>query len=239
MLERIFSCKLYLASSHKARILSNILDPINTELVQQLSSMLDENALIEEESVSNTNTEKRDNEPEENIEESSKGIVINRVPHSTTDEKDTVPDNKEQSDNNTDSLDLEHDNDDSPKETSENDEIDIKESIKIHNKTEIQGSSSIIIDIDPIFGLLNSIDSTAGVARIQKKDNELWVYYEDKINLNSVLEAVISELNSSMYTYLEFNRLARSNNAIVFLINSEDTNTDLVRKELEDEESTE
>ena len=45
----------------------------------------------------------------------------------------------------------------------------------------------------------------------------LLVYYEDSINLNKVMASAIETLNNLDYG-LEFNRLARSDNAIVFLI---------------------
>lgn len=71
---------------------------------------------------------------------------------------------------------------------------------------------------DIIKGTLNAREDTAGVIRVRvKKDpNELWIYYEDKVNLNNTMPAVIEVLNGTAYTYLEFSRLARSDNAIVF-----------------------
>ncbi len=68
-----------------------------------------------------------------------------------------------------------------------------------------------------IKGYLNANSSTAGAARIGAKDNELWIYFEDSINLNNVMSAVI-EYMQNPYPYLTFNRLARSDNAIVFEI---------------------
>ena len=70
-----------------------------------------------------------------------------------------------------------------------------------------------------IKGMLNFKDSTAGVNRTLVKENELWVYFNDDINLNNIMSDVIDTLNGSGYTYLEFNRLARSDNAMVFIIN--------------------
>ena len=75
---------------------------------------------------------------------------------------------------------------------------------------------------DIIKGTLNSREDTCGVLRVRvKKDPcELWIYYEDKVNLNNIMPIVIDVLNSTAYTYLEFSRLARSDNAIVFDITS-------------------
>lgn len=74
------------------------------------------------------------------------------------------------------------------------------------------------VDPDAIKGTLNVREDTKGVSRIFIKDDELWIYYQDKINLNSVMEPVIAVLNGTGFTNLEFNRLARTENAIVFQI---------------------
>ena len=63
---------------------------------------------------------------------------------------------------------------------------------------------------------MNSKEDTAGVQRITVDDKELWIYYEDKVNIGDIMVNVIEALNASAYTYLSFSRLARSNNAIVF-----------------------
>lgn len=68
---------------------------------------------------------------------------------------------------------------------------------------------------------------TCGVDRVQFKDDEVWVYYNDKINLNNVMSVVIEVLNAANYTYLEFNRLARSDNAMVFQIIFNDSNKEV------------
>ena len=47
---------------------------------------------------------------------------------------------------------------------------------------------------------------------------ELWIHYNDSINLNNVMEPVIAVLNAANYFKLDFNRLARTENAIVFSI---------------------
>lgn len=74
----------------------------------------------------------------------------------------------------------------------------------------------VIADCDTIKGTLNSREDTSGVIRLEVKESELWIYYNDDSNLNDKMIEVISVLNSTGYTYLKFNRLARSNNAIVF-----------------------
>ena len=72
---------------------------------------------------------------------------------------------------------------------------------------------------ETIKGTLNSREDTKGVNRLQVKDDELWIYFNDDENLNDKMISVIETLNSVGYTCLAFSRLARSNNAIVFDIN--------------------
>ena len=78
----------------------------------------------------------------------------------------------------------------------------------------IQDTKSIA---DSVKTVLNDNEDTAGVSRTAVKDDELWVYYEDSINLNKVMAGAIETLNTLNFS-LEFNRLARSDNAIVFLV---------------------
>jgi hypothetical protein len=75
---------------------------------------------------------------------------------------------------------------------------------------------------DSVKTTLNNNAETKGVSRASIKDDELWVYYEDSINLNKVMANAIETLNSLDYE-LEFNRLARSDNAIVFLVETEES----------------
>lgn len=93
-------------------------------------------------------------------------------------------------------------------------------------KASVEQSTSVeVIPLDEIKGTLNVSDDTAGVSRIAVKENEMWIYYNDDINLNSIMTDVIERLNTCGYTYLVFNRLARSNNAIIFEIQLNSTNT--------------
>lgn len=80
------------------------------------------------------------------------------------------------------------------------------------------------LEVKDIKGTLNSIESTSGVSRVSVKDDkEVWIHYNDNVNLNDVMVDVIEYMNKYGYTYLEFNRLARSENAVVFVIIKSDT----------------
>ena len=74
---------------------------------------------------------------------------------------------------------------------------------------------------DAIKTALNNSTETKGVNRTSIKDDELWIYYDDSINLNKVMADAIETIYTFGYG-LEFNRLARSDNAIVFLIETKE-----------------
>ena len=93
----------------------------------------------------------------------------------------------------------------------------------------------VVSDCETIKGTLNTREDTKGVTRLQVIDHELWIYYNDDSNLNDKMIEVISVLNSVGYTYLKFNRLARSNNAIVFDILLNDTELIKSVKAIEEE----
>ena len=84
-------------------------------------------------------------------------------------------------------------------------------------------SSGVFACVNPeqLIGTLNVKEDTNGVSRIKVADDEVWIYYNDKINLNNIMESVISTLSQSGFSSLEFNRLARSDNAIVFTADSD------------------
>lgn len=72
-------------------------------------------------------------------------------------------------------------------------------------------------------GTLNARSETTGVNRVQLKNDELWIYYNDDVNLNNIMSSAIGLLAAANYYYLEFNRLARSDNAMVFTLSHENT----------------
>lgn len=84
------------------------------------------------------------------------------------------------------------------------------------------------LEVKSIKAFLNLSEDTEGVQRVRQIGNEVWVHYQDSVNLNDVLVPVMESLSSSSYSYLEFNRLARSDNAVVFVIIDVDTNADRV-----------
>lgn len=218
-MKAIYASKLYKTSTRKDKIHAAIANPVNADLVSQLAKYLDEEYQT---------PEYLGGDPEADSSESSSSIPSELDPGAGDDFSPSdnlvhvpssggglppFPDNPDTdpfSDNEGgEDLDTEMPSDDEEPESA-SDEIPVEES------TDIMACTNI--DFHAIKGALNSQQDTAGVNRLITKENELWIYYNDDINLNNVMTQVIEYLNASGYTYLEFNRLARSDNAIVFQI---------------------
>lgn len=224
MINAIYSSKLYRASKRKDKIAAAFDASASSELVMQLTSYLDKDyqdlATPEPDTASSkdepedaaepadVDTESEDelDEPNYSIPKSlhaDLGDDFNPVDNLYTidDEDESVPES----------------NDAAP--SSESEPAPAKEE-PVEESTKIVASVNILDEIDVIKGSLNGQEDTCGVTRIQMKENEVWIYYKDDINLNNIMINVIEFFNASGRTYLEFNRLARSDNAIVFVINN-------------------
>lgn len=228
----IFASKLYKTSTRKGKIASALQNPINTELVKQLKSYLDEpedvtDALEEEDIQTERDTERFQDDSGIKVEE--KPVAKSQpksesVPSELTkfhspsegDSEGIADENSEEDSSNEDESDKDESNEDKS-------DSEVKESKRVQGATvlytpPVQASccDQVRIDAEILKGTLNGREDTAGVSRINVKDEELWIYYQDKVNLNSVMEPVISLMNAADFAHLEFNRLARSSNAIVF-----------------------
>lgn len=80
----------------------------------------------------------------------------------------------------------------------------------------IDAEDPTVDDTDRLEATLNSNSNTQGVIRCAEKDDEIWVYYNDDINISKILPDIMDELDASNITDMSFSRIARSNNAIVF-----------------------
>lgn len=220
-MEAIYASKLYKASKRKDAIRAAIENPVNTELVAQLAKYLDKeyqkpeyvnpsaSAASESESDTGLNPNLGDDfSPSDNlVHVPSGGGDLGPMP-----DVDGVEDNLFNDDADSESDDTP--SDDSGLDVSD-DVADDVEPVAVEESTKITASTDI--DKQVMKGTLNSRQDTNGVNRIQQKESELWIYYNDDINLNNVMTQVI-ELLSTSDPNLEFNRLARTDNAIVFQI---------------------
>lgn len=219
-MDAIFGSKLYKTSSRKAEITAAIKDPINMELVKQLRRYLDPEYL---------KPEYLGEEPKPEVKETADTKVVfdksSPSSHPTpsfssgslSSELNT-PVEDESSDENTSTDDVTEE----PAKTEEDVLFDEPESESVEESISTAGLANITacqeIDSEVIKGTLNSREDCDGVARIaiRNDDTELWIYYKDSVNLNSVMESVIAFLENAGYTQLLFSRLARTDNAIVF-----------------------
>lgn len=178
----IYGAKLFRSSCRKEHIKANMSNPINTELVTQLSSMID------------------------TVDDDTDEPIVDPVPddtHSTVEEPDVV---ENEDATLVDSVDEDNDSvseDDFP----ETDEL---------QPDNIDSEDSTVDDTDRLEAALNSNSNTQGVIRCAEKDDEIWVYYNDDINISKILPDIMDELDASNITDMSFSRIARSNNAIVF-----------------------
>jgi len=226
-LERIYSSKVYVTSTRKDRIHAAINSPINAELVRQLSDYLDDDsklelkqALSQQESKSKGNA---DGGSADSGDSDFGGGDDFSAPRGGGGPSRPSFSGDPMGDFGDDELaDIEPlDDGGEPMDT----EADVEESTKTTGQS-ITATSTIwttiedvVSDCDTIKGTLNAREDTKGVDRLQVKDMELWIYYNDSANLNDKMIDVIEVLNGTGYTYLAFSRLARSNNAIVFDVN--------------------
>ena len=234
-LQRIYASKLYLTSSRKDRIHAAMNDSKNGELVQQLSEYLDEadKAKLDEivrEKKAGAEASKAEKVAEEALSEvaPSEDIPDERnvfspsysgggsfnPPSGNFDDFASEPSSSE---------DAPESEGGEPAPEPPADEP-VQESTAIYGEIKADTGigdilSNIASEAATIKGTLNGKAETAGVQRIAVDDKELWIYYEDDVNTRDIMVDVIEALNASAYTYLEFSRLARSNNAIVFDIN--------------------
>lgn len=180
----IYGAKLFRSSCRKEHIKANMANPINTELVTQLSSMIDTVDDNIDETIANPITEDADSTVEE---------------PDMVDDEDTNP----------------ADSNDEIEDDSSASEEDFPEPDEPQSDS-IGAEDTTVDDIDRLEAALNGNSNTQGVIRCAEKDDEIWVYYNDDINISKILPDIMDELDANNITDMSFSRIARSNNAIVF-----------------------
>lgn len=238
-LEDITACKLYKASPRKQQILIKASSAIktskalNVQQPWQVDMPEDKQDTVnpETEDAVDTGQQGKDGLPASDKPHSSalKSKVHTRKDSSKPSSHSSMGQPASTSDTNTDmpdvpddTLNTDSDADDSSSNTSNStDNVD-----SATNVTAACGTSLPRIDVtddmqnqvESIKGTLNSQQLTCGVTRVAVKNDEVWCYYNDSVNLNEVMVEAIDLVSKAGYRYLEFNRLARSDNAIVFVI---------------------
>lgn len=214
LLKYIYGCKMFRSSSRKNHIKANIANPINVELVQQIEDLTDDSeGTVEKVNPSENRGERKilkgpSSSPSggsyspslsDGIEPSEDDIFI---PDET--------DNNGNTDENFDDSGSLDTSDESVDEDTSDENVESSEAITAVVEDEL--------DINQLKSILNESSSlTYGVSRISERNNEVWVYYNDDVNLNPMLSDIIYTVESSKFKNLEFNRIARSDNAVVFV----------------------
>lgn len=235
MIDVIYASKLYKASKRKSAIVAAANDPVNTELVTQLADALSpvykkEEYLVDKEAEAEKAKARKAREAKESVKpDASANDSTSKSEHGPSHLADSF---RKAAKHEAEAQESIEPATEEPKEPAE------VENSTLAAGTPVTATRSLTVDmkqiVDQIKNLLNLQDTTTGVNRILVKDSELWIYYNDNINLNNVMASVIEALNAAGYTYLEFNRLARSDNAMVFQILFKDTDTNVKPVEMED-----
>lgn len=248
-LEDITACKLYKSSPRKQQILIKASSAIKTSKalnVQQpwqvdVPANKQHSANLETDDAIDTEQQVDEGKPASNKRHAAalKSNVHTRKPsssepssHSSIDEgsrkSDTDTDTSNESD---DTLNTSSDaSDDSSDTSSSTDNVDSATHVTAScgvSLPRIDVTDDMKNQVESIKGTLNSQQLTCGVTRVAVKNDEVWCYYNDSVNLNEVMVEAIDLVSKAGYSYLEFNRLARSDNAIVFVIIKNDTARDL------------
>lgn len=240
MIDVIYASKLYKASKRKSAIVAAANDPVNTELVTQLADALSpvykkEEYLVDKEAEAEKAKAREAREAKESMKpDASANDSTSRSEHSPSHLSESFRKAAKHEAEAQESIEPATEDPKEPKEPAE------VENSTLAAGTPVTATRSLTIDmkqiVDQIKNLLNLQDTTTGVNRILVKDSELWVYYNDNINLNNVMASAIEALNAAGYTYLEFNRLARSDNAMVFQILFKDTDAETKPAESEEKD---
>lgn len=221
-MKAIQASKLYRSSKRKARIDAAMLAQSNLALMQQLAEDLDEEYQVPENLGETSPDESTEPEEADDLE----GLVVDEE---IDPEKDLVtmedlatPKSEKKSS----PAPKAHHSSESKPEKKEEEPAEINKDLMpdspmLEEPTSAEASTQVhattLSDLTVLKGTLNSRAETAGVNRIGEKENELWIYYNDDVNLNDIMVDVIEYLTTGDYQQLEFNRLARSDNAIVFV----------------------
>lgn len=225
-LSRIYSSKLYITSTRKDRIKAAINDPFNVELVQQISDYLDNDSkkllktAVEEEDAKTEELENKNSDSDKgSIEDEPLDDERNVFSPSYSGSHGPIAPPSDMGDGMDEGGSEESggEPDNAPEEPAPDTDVEESTQIPIEGSSKIEDIISGLIDDLPVIkGTLNGRADTAGVIRLNVDDDELWIYYGDEVNLSDIMVDVIEALNGANYNYLTFNRLARSNNAIVF-----------------------
>lgn len=233
----VLNSRVYKNSKFKEKILASANDPINKALVEQVNSYVDSKYVFKlqkeleeakaklaeqdegEEFIGDEN--EGSDSPVGSKSSGSRSIThTSSTPLSFTPSEDFESSSSSDGDEEFDFDDIEIQDGDS--ESSE-DEGEIEESTSVDGEVIISSTVTTLDDVSQyvgdIVGILNLRDDTVGCLYASiKGTDELWVYYDKKVDASQIVENVNKELQRIQCFFLEFNRVSRDDNAIVFTI---------------------
>ena len=242
-LEDITACKLYKSSPRKQQILIKASSAIKTSKALNVQQPWQVDVPANKQDTANAELEDADTKQQghdglpvndKRHDTALKSNVHTRKPsssesssHSSTDEGASKPSTDTNApDASDDTSNLGSDAADGSSTSSSDDNVDSATHVTAAcgvSLPRIDVTDDMRNEVESIKGTLNSQQLTCGVTRVAVKDDEVWCYYNDSVNLNEVMVEAIDLVSKAGYSYLEFNRLARSDNAIVFVIIRNDT----------------
>lgn len=209
----ILSCKLFRCSDHQDRILTALSDPINQELVVQLNKYLsdsDNDVADPEVNVPATTPDiyKKSSDSKPDRSESDRRDATPPDPHRLSKMLEEVP--KE---------DLSPGSDPNGNTSKSEDVADTADAVdSVDGVTSIESTvDNSSADItDGVSDCIQSGQHSNDIRSVRFKDSEIWVYCKDTVNLNHIMDDIIDDVRRVYGDQLEFSRLARTENAIVF-----------------------
>lgn len=238
-MKAIYSCKLYKTHPRKDKIKAAISNPINAELVSQLRSYLDDEyqhlADRPETDISDDLKEDENNlSSDSGASESSNSLGPRPTSGSLSAKFDALL-GDEGEEGVDDSMDSDSASDaDSDLGDMDEDVDPIEDLEDIGESTSISADTGVDLTSE-VKAVLGKYPDLSKFNRVLEKNNELWIYYNDDVNLNNIMGSVIEQLMDDNLDQLEFNRLARSDNAIVFQVNLNNSQEVSTEEDISDE----
>ena len=244
-LEDITGCKLYKSSPRKQQILIKASSAIKTSKALNVQQPWQVDVPANKQDTSNAETEDAidtEQQVDEGTPASNKRHTADLKSNVHTRKADSgepsshssIDEGASKSDTNTDTSNASDDTLNPSSDAADDSSNNSDSTDDVNSATQVTASCGVSLpridvtddmknEVESIKGTLNSQQLTCGVTRVAVKNDEVWCYYNDSVNLNEVMVEAIDLVSKAGYSYLEFNRLARSDNAIVFVIIKNDT----------------
>ena len=239
----IVASKIFKGSKNQSKILAEIQDPVNKELVEQLDSYVsidDYNELADklkdaEAELSELKEGSPDIEGPEMVNPTKGGPSKSSTSspsfagHSSSGTFDST---EFDSGDFSDMEDAEFDEDLGEAEPAGDDSLYLEDDEPVAESTKVKKSpvvASTYVTMEKVShavheipGTLNLREETKGATHATLRgtsSNEIWVFYDDEVDLSKILGDIDQVIKESGYYFIDFNRVARDEHAVVFNVN--------------------